>query len=236
MAEETNQAVGATAPERIWVQKDFSFFHTMGNGTYYRNPDSNSVEYVCADLYDQLRAEVETLETWKEKTLRRCEEADNALDVSAAEHTRLTAELDALREENETLKAELMDALLNIRGYAEDVSKARLVAAHVEEAGEVCVSDCIACNDPIKALIVDLKETRRFLTFERMASKGAVEYSVEVEAARDALLAEVTRLEGELKEVWEKAADAIRKVYADEGMTEVFLEALDAAQKKNQDL
>lgn len=35
-----------TPPQKIWIQNDFSFFQATGNGTYYRDPDNNSIAYV----------------------------------------------------------------------------------------------------------------------------------------------------------------------------------------------
>lgn len=42
-------------PERIWIQNDLSFFQTTGNGTYYRDPDSNSIAYVPESQVEGLR-------------------------------------------------------------------------------------------------------------------------------------------------------------------------------------
>jgi hypothetical protein len=36
------------APDRIWIQRDTSFFEANGNGTFYREPDRNSIAYVRA--------------------------------------------------------------------------------------------------------------------------------------------------------------------------------------------
>jgi hypothetical protein len=62
----------------------------------------------------------------------------------------------ALQAERERTRAEEREA----------TNRARQVAGHVEEEGEVCRADCLACNDPVAALIRDLQEVKD-LAFRR---------------------------------------------------------------------
>ncbi len=106
---------------------------------------------------------------------------------------------DLLCAELETLRAELHDATLLIRHNEGQLDKARQSAGHTEEPGEVCTPDCLACCNPIEALIRDLRESReesfkRGRRIERLeglldlATRSACQS--EVKALRDTLNAE----------------------------------------------
>lgn len=41
------------------------------------------------------------------------------------------------------------------------------MVGHVEDDGEVCAADCLACNDPIVALMRDLREARQRASLQR---------------------------------------------------------------------
>jgi hypothetical protein len=85
-----------------------------------------------------------------------------------------------LISELRTRLADLRDATLLIRQLEERSDAARAAAGHVEEAGEVCVSDCLACNDPVNAVIRDLHEARRE-AFQRGRELDAVRASLDRE-------------------------------------------------------
>jgi hypothetical protein len=56
-----------TVPERIWIQKSgLSFFRTQHNGTYYRDPDAGSIEYVR--VHAPTGSEIDL--TWGENRIR----------------------------------------------------------------------------------------------------------------------------------------------------------------------
>ncbi len=47
-----------------------------------------------------------------------------------------------------------------LQQFADLEDQARQAAGHTEEAGEVCTADCLACNDPVRAVMRDLREAR----------------------------------------------------------------------------
>jgi hypothetical protein len=89
---------------------------------------------------------------------------------------------------NPTVGERLQNAVARaLRESADREDEARQVAGHIEESGEVCVPDCLACNDPVRAVIRDLREARSE-AFQRGRSIA------ELERERDALRAALKRM------------------------------------------